>query len=138
MSPQQEHNPEPEQQFITSIRFVSILTESARSPSHVTRKLHFRATPGGAGKGSGMHGAMGSDCIVLVPPGTIIRRKDADEDAAPLAELVLPGEVYLGLHGQAYTLRGGCGPVHLTCSFGLCGATGGGKCNHHGGWTMQN
>jgi GTP-binding protein len=60
------------------------------------RKLHFRATPGGAGKGSGMHGAMGGDCIVLVPPGTIIRRKDADEDAPPLAELVLPGEVYVG------------------------------------------
>lgn len=55
------------------------------------RKLHYRAEPGTAGKGSGMHGAGGTDCIMLVPPGTIIRRKGCEDDEPPLAELVEPG-----------------------------------------------
>ena len=35
-----------------------------------------------------MHGADAEDMLIPVPPGTIIRRKDAQEDEAPLAELV--------------------------------------------------
>lgn len=38
-----------------------------------------------------MHGAQGADIEIPVPLGTVIRRKDALADEAPLAELLCPG-----------------------------------------------
>lgn len=47
------------------------------------------------------HGAAGEDLEVLVPPGTIVRRRDAAVGEAPLAELVAPGErALLALGGR--------------------------------------
>eukprot|EP00884_Botryococcus_braunii_P009916 jgi/Botrbrau1/18926/Bobra.177_2s0079.2 len=78
---------------------------SLNSLTSFRKKLHYRAAGGGAGKGSGMHGAAGADCVMLVPPGTIIRRKGCSDDEPPLAELVEPGERALLVAGG----RGGRG-----------------------------
>jgi len=52
-----------------------------------------------------MHGADAEDLAIPVPPGTIIRRKEAQEGEAPLAELVCPGDKALLIVGG----RGGRG-----------------------------
>lgn len=54
------------------------------------RKVHFTAEKGESGKGSNLTGAQGADAFVSVPPGTLIRIKDA-EDSPPLAELFKHG-----------------------------------------------
>lgn len=56
-------------------------------------QVHFRAPNGVNGQGSSMHGADAEDMLISVPPGTIIRRKEAEEDEAPLAELVRWGNL---------------------------------------------
>ncbi len=58
------------------------------------RRVHWRADPGKAGGGSKCHGADGDDLEVPVPPGTIIRDRDAGEGAAPIAELLFPGTTH--------------------------------------------
>ena len=68
-------------------------------------QVHFRSTSGGNGTGSQMHGADAEDLLIHVPPGTIIRRKEAQEAEAPLAELVRPGDKALLIVGG----RGGRG-----------------------------
>ena len=71
-------------------------------------QVHFRAAPGGAGGGAKMSGRAGADTIVALPPGTIVRRRDAGRDEPPLAELLEPG-----------LLEGvGCG---LVLGLGRCG-----------------
>ena len=55
------------------------------------RQVHFRAKDGANGGGSQMNGAAGEDVLVRVPPGTLVRRKGADEGEPPLAELLRPG-----------------------------------------------
>lgn len=67
--------------------------------------VHFRATPGVPGQGSNCDGADAPDLHIPVPPGTIVRRKGADEGEAPLAELLQPGDKALLLVGG----RGGRG-----------------------------
>lgn len=54
-------------------------------------KVHFRGAPGQPGGGAKMAGRAGVDTIVRLPPGTIVRRRDAAPDEPPLAELVEPG-----------------------------------------------
>jgi GTPase involved in cell partitioning and DNA repair len=44
-----------------------------------------------AGGGSKCHGADGGDLEVPVPPGTIVRSRDAADGDAPIAELLHPG-----------------------------------------------
>ena len=72
--------------------------------------------PGSAGGGSSRHGAAGADLEVPVPPGTIVRRRDAAEGEAPLAELVAPGErALLALGG-----RGGRGNASFKTGRNKC------------------
>ena len=46
-----------------------------------------------------MHGRAGANLTVLVPPGTVVRAAGAPEGAAPLAELMRPGEQVILLEG---------------------------------------
>ena len=55
------------------------------------RRIHWRADAGKAGGGSKCHGADGTYLEVPVPPGTIIRNRDASNGDAPIAELLYPG-----------------------------------------------
>jgi GTP-binding protein len=52
-----------------------------------SRKRHFRAEKGRAGKGKNQHGKSGSDIVIEVPPGTVV--KDS-ENVFVLADLTDP------------------------------------------------
>lgn len=72
--------------------------EGQNTLSLMRRRVHHRAKHGTNGKGDSLHGYRGKDCIIPVPPGTIVR----DEDG------VLAGE--LNRHGQRLLVaRGGKG-----------------------------
>ena len=70
--------------------------------SDVARHPHARAERGAHGRGSDQHGAAGSDRVVDVPAGTLVR--DAS-DGAVLADLVDEGATYIAARGG----RGGRG-----------------------------
>lgn len=55
------------------------------------RQIHWRAKKGTPGKGSNCTGSQGEDLYISVPPGTVIRMKDAAENSPPIAELTHPG-----------------------------------------------
>src|SRR5947208_2234227 len=61
----------------------------------------YRADSGRPGSGNNRTGRDGEDLVVGVPPGTVVQ----DEQGAVLADLVEPGERYLGARGG----RGGRG-----------------------------
>ena len=69
------------------------------------RQVHFRADPGVPGQGSDCHGANAKDMVVRVPPGTIVRKKEAVPGEPPLAEVVNAGDKVLLAPGG----RGGRG-----------------------------
>lgn len=69
------------------------------------RTRHFRATPGGRGSGQRSHGRNGTDRILRVPPGTVVR----DEAGAWIGELLAPGDRLVVARGG----RGGRGNVHF-------------------------
>lgn len=69
------------------------------------RQVHFRGEPGTPGQGSDMHGAGGKDTIIKVPPGTIIKRRDADPGEPPVGEIMNEGDRVLLAAGG----RGGRG-----------------------------
>lgn len=73
------------------------------------RNVHFRAGRGNHGKGSSREGAMGTDCLVKVPVGTIIRAAGGQEvggqEGEVLLEMTTSGQVELLLPGG----RGGRG-----------------------------
>ena len=69
------------------------------------RQVHFRADPGVPGQGSDCHGANAKDMTIKVPPGTIVRKRDAEEGEPPLAEVVKAGDRVLLAPGG----RGGRG-----------------------------
>ena len=62
---------------------------------------HRRASSGTHGSGQKRHGARGTDLVVSVPEGTVVRSRDG----AVLADLVRHGDRYLAAHGG----RGGRG-----------------------------
>lgn len=64
------------------------------SLSSFRRQVHFRASPGAPGVGSNKHGANGSDTVITVPPGTVVRVSE-NGDAHVIAELLQAGELYL-------------------------------------------
>ncbi|KAG2448709.1 hypothetical protein HYH02_006065 [Chlamydomonas schloesseri] len=70
----------------------AVVDPNLNSLSVFRGQVHFRAEGGVNGQGSNCEGADAEDLIVHVPAGTIIRRKDAEEDDPPLAELLKPGE----------------------------------------------
>lgn len=65
-------------------------------------KVHFKAGRGGHGSGNNKHGKAGEDCIVLVPPGTMVYLRDTGE---LIADLVEPGQEVVAARGG----RGGRG-----------------------------
>lgn len=69
-------------------------------------RSHFIAKGGTHGKGKKMHGAGGKDCVILVPPGSIV--KDAETDEV-IIDLVEEGARYLAAKGG----MGGRGNVHF-------------------------
>ncbi|GAX83906.1 hypothetical protein CEUSTIGMA_g11330.t1 [Chlamydomonas eustigma] len=83
----------------------AIVDSKLNSLSSFRTQVHFRASNGGHGQGSQMHGAEAEDLYIPVPPGTIIRQRNAVEGEAPLAELVQPGDKALLIVGG----RGGRG-----------------------------
>ncbi|MFU8818163.1 MAG: GTPase ObgE [Desulfurivibrio sp.] len=81
-----------------SSRLTSLLDFKYRS--------HFLAEKGTGGKGRKMHGRGGEDCLVLVPPGTVLRDVETGEI---LADLVRDGQRLVAARGG----RGGKGNVHF-------------------------
>ncbi len=72
-------------------------------------RSHFLAEKGIGGKGRKMHGRGGEDCLVLVPPGTVLRDAESGEI---LADLVRDGQRFLAARGG----KGGKGNVHFASS----------------------
>lgn len=50
------------------------------------RRQHFKAGRGGHGLGKDMQGKRGEDCLIEVPPGTVVRDADTNELIADLVE----------------------------------------------------
>lgn len=69
----------------------AIVDEGLNSLLGFRRQIHWRSKRGAHGQGSNCTGACGEDLYIPVPPGTIIRMKDAQEGSPPLAELTKPG-----------------------------------------------
>lgn len=69
-------------------------------------KHHFKAEHGGAGEACNRTGKNGTDLVIPVPVGTIIRNAETKE---VLADLTTPGTEYLFLRGG----RGGRGNTHF-------------------------
>ncbi len=69
-------------------------------------RSHFKAEKGEHGKGRDMHGRSGKDCIVEVPPGSVI--KDA-ESGRVLVDLAEDGQRYTVARGG----KGGLGNPHF-------------------------
>ncbi len=67
---------------------------------------HFKAQRGVNGMGRNRAGANGTDCIVKVPPGTVVLAEDQE---TVLAELTEPGERYVAAKGG----NGGFGNAHF-------------------------
>ncbi len=69
-----------------------------------SRRRHFKAKPGGHGRGKKQHGKAGEDLVVHVPVGTAIRAEDGIE-----VDLVRAGDMVLVARGG----RGGLGNTHF-------------------------
>ncbi|KAJ7535205.1 hypothetical protein O6H91_12G022500 [Diphasiastrum complanatum] len=72
------------------------------------KKMHFRAGRGSHGQGKGREGSKGEDCVVQVPPGTLVKEVSPDSsqtEAVVLLEMTIPGQRQLLLPGG----RGGRG-----------------------------
>ena len=74
-------------------------------------RRHVRAQPGGRGAGRKAHGRDGSDVVLAVPPGTVVRVAGGASGApgAWLGELLAPGDRLVVARGG----RGGRGNVHF-------------------------
>src|SRR5579859_5487745 len=72
-----------------------------------TRQRHFKAEPGGAGRGARQHGKAGEDLELGVPPGT---RVSSDDGLS--ADLLRPGDRVMVARGG----RGGLGNTHFATS----------------------
>ncbi|MDD7369558.1 MAG: GTPase ObgE, partial [Berryella intestinalis] len=77
-------------------------------------KHHFKAERGTHGKGSRMHGARGTDLVLKVPVGTIVREYDEESKEAGemIADLTRDGERVRAMSGGA----GGRGNIHFVTS----------------------
>ncbi len=71
------------------------------------RRRHFKAEPGGPGRGKKQHGKAGEDLMVHVPVGTAVKSEDGVE-----VDLVRPADMALVARGG----RGGLGNTHFATS----------------------
>ncbi len=72
-------------------------------------QAHWRAENGEPGRGSEQYGKQGKDCVLLMPPGTLVY--DEDKEVC-LAELTEKGQKILLLQGG----KGGKGNIHFKSS----------------------
>jgi GTPase len=77
--------------------------------SHLKLKRVFKARDGGRGAGQKMHGKDGSDIVIPVPPGTVLRDPRTDET---VADLTRDGDQFIFLRGG----RGGKGNSNYATS----------------------
>ena len=73
------------------------------------KRSHFRARRGDHGRGKNQRGKSGEDCLIAVPPGTVVYDADSGE---LLADLVEPGQQAVVAHGG----RGGRGNAAFATS----------------------
>jgi len=66
------------------------------------KRIHFRARRGDHGRGKNQQGKSGEDCLIAVPPGTVVYDADSGE---LLADLTEPGQQAVVAHAG----RGGRG-----------------------------
>jgi GTPase len=76
------------------------------------RKRVYRADKGGFGQGSNKHGRNGSDLLIEVPPGTIVRRAGDADPLEIIGDLTEPGQRLLVAKGG----RGGKGNARFATS----------------------
>lgn len=79
--------------------------ETLNTLALLRRRVHHKGRPGKNGLGKSMHGVKGADCIIPVPPGTIIR----DQHGSLAGELNQHGQRMLVARGG----RGGRGNEHF-------------------------
>ncbi len=78
---------------------IAVATRTLHSLLDFKFKSHFKAERGQHGRGWDMHGRSGRDCLIEVPPGSVIKSADSGEVLIDLAE-----------DGARFTLaRGGAG-----------------------------
>ena len=85
-------------------------TNSVRTLSEFARQRHFRAGPGRRGGSRDKKGGRGSDTVVIVPPGTVVR----DADGRVVADLLEAGQKFIAACGG----RGGRGNASLVSEAG--------------------
>ena len=73
---------------------------------------HARARHGGSGSGKQCTGRGGDDCVLKVPPGTVVYPLPPGEAGDPLVDLTHPGEKFVLCHGG----RGGRGNSRFATS----------------------
>ena len=73
------------------------------------KRIHFRARRGDHGRGKNQQGKSGEDCLIAVPPGTVVYDADSGE---LLADLMKPGQQAVVAHGG----RGGRGNAAFATS----------------------
>ena len=79
--------------------------DSLNTLAMLRRRVHHRGRDGRNGLGDSRHGPKGDDCVIRVPPGTIVR----DADGVLAGELNTPGSRLLVAKGG----RGGRGNEHF-------------------------
>lgn len=72
-------------------------------------RSHFKAGRGGHGQGKDKHGAKGTDLVIEVPTGSVIKDPDSGD---VLADLTENGQDYLAVRGG----KGGLGNAHFASS----------------------
>ncbi len=82
---------------------------SARTLTFFRHRHTFKATNGQPGRGRQQHGRRGEDCLVPVPPGTLVYEA---ESSRLLGDLTRPGEQLVVARGG----RGGKGNSHFSSS----------------------
>lgn len=87
---------------------VFIVESGLNTLTDFRQQRHFRAENGEPGGTNRRHGSDGSDLVVKVPPGTLVKR----EDGEVVADLIHPGDSAVIAQGG----RGGKGNVHFVSS----------------------
>eukprot|EP01116_Phalansterium_solitarium_P013471 TRINITY_DN30837_c0_g2_i1.p1 TRINITY_DN30837_c0_g2~~TRINITY_DN30837_c0_g2_i1.p1 ORF type:complete len:472 (+),score=158.72 TRINITY_DN30837_c0_g2_i1:244-1659(+) len=93
----------------------SVYFETRDSISNLTELGHtYKAESGEAGQGKNRHGKGGSDTVIHLPPGTVIRPWDPKERQAGdvIADMAQPGMRFLAAQGG----KGGRGNPHFASS----------------------
>jgi GTPase len=88
---------------------ILLVDPDLRTLLHLRHQNVFRAERGGDGGGKQCFGPGGSDCLIRLPPGTIVRDANTGEW---IADLVTPGSTTIVTRGG----RGGKGNVHFKSS----------------------